>query len=59
MEEKLPFFMKTEIWPCSNPDFNLLEREALGEFQSKLKGLPHISLAFLKSTIKTEAQKLD
>lgn len=51
--------MKSEIWPSSNPDLNLLDYYVWGELQSKVNASPHSSVAFLKSAIKRETRKMD
>lgn len=59
LAEKVPFFVKSSIWPSNSPDLNVLDYFMWGVVQSKVNVSPKASVAALKSSIKQEFRKID
>jgi hypothetical protein len=59
LAEKVPFFIKSDIWPSSSPDLNVLDYFVWGVVQSKVNASPKASVAMLQSSIQQEFRKID
>lgn len=59
LAERVPHFIKSDIWPSNSPDLNVLDFFTWGVVQAKVNESPKASVAQLKSAIRREFRKIN